>query len=160
MTTTELRSDLGTRDTLLKLLWGGFTASLIMYLALSFVMAKVSRDSGSEPRDLGALGQIFITVASGSAVVSMVLHRMRLSLRKLELRYSAEGEALLVRSLPLYIACWALNDAVCIVGLLWTILARDPSLLYPFFAVSLIMQVAMFPWAGHVVRRLSAAPAP
>jgi hypothetical protein len=146
------------RDTLLKTIWVALAVSIVMYLLLALFMGNLARDSGGGMvRDLStSMTQVFVALGGGCTLASIGLFAALLTPTKLEQRFAREGADLLIRSLPIYVVCWALNSTVSVIGLIWAVLARDPSRIYPFFVVAMLLQIPMFPKAGQIVRRLSA----
>ena len=116
------------------IVWGAMLASLIAYLAISWVVPVETR--GSAPGvPAAALGLVAATTAAASFVLRRVLVAAPIEKGSLD-PDTAAGRA---RVFQASVLCWTLSESVGIQGLVLFFLYGSRPLLYAFLAAALVL---------------------
>lgn len=133
----------------LKIIWIALTASQLIYAALIYL----------QPSDLPPpTGSVSLwMMAIPCAVASLGIFLKKLNREAIIAAYSAHGNAsgAVKKLLPLYVICWALNEAIVLYGFVEVYAFHQPVIrFHALLAAGLLLNLFMAPRAGKVLERL------
>lgn len=132
------------------ILWAALIASLLVYAAIPLVLPAAEGEArAADTAGVGAAVAFAVMAVLGSLALRRLALVRPLARGALELGSRAGQTRLYTVSM----LCWALSEAVGIVGLLLFLLYRRPELCYPFLAAALGLLLFHAPRASALRRR-------